>query len=59
MVHSIATLMVTGACPYTDKEIGQILAGFSLSICKAIKEVPGFTDENFDADETFRILTER
>lgn len=59
VVHSIAILMVTGACPYTDKEIGQILASFSLSICKAIKEVPGFTDENFDADETFRILTER
>lgn len=59
VVHSIATLIVTGACPYSDKEIGQILAGFSLSICKAIKEVPGFTDEDFDAEKPFRILTEK
>lgn len=42
VVHSLATLIVTGGCPYTDREIGQILTGFSLSICKSIKEVPGF-----------------
>lgn len=59
VAHSIATLIVTGACPYSDKEIGQILASFSLSICKAIKDIPGFTDEDFDAEKLFCILTEK
>lgn len=27
----------TGECPYSDREIGQILTGFSVSIFKAIK----------------------
>ena len=38
VVHSLATLIVTGDCPYSDREIGSILTGFSLSICKAIKD---------------------
>ena len=54
VVHSFATLIVTGDCPYYDKEIGQILTGFSVSICKAIKEIPGFTEGTFDRDATFR-----
>ena len=54
VVHSFATLIVTGDCPYSDKEIGQILTGFSVSICKAIKEIPGFTEGTFDRDATFR-----
>ncbi len=40
--HSISTLIVTGGCPYSDLDIGQILTGFSVGICKAIKEIPGF-----------------
>ena len=56
VVHSLATLIVTGDCPYSDKEIGQILTGFSVSICKAIKEIPGFTEGTFDRDATFRGL---
>ena len=56
MVHSLATLIVTGGCPYTDREIGQILTGFSLSICKSIKEVPGFAAGTFDRDAAFRAL---
>ena len=55
-VHSLATLIVTGGCPYSDGEIGQILTGFSVSVCKAIKEIPGFTEGTFDRDEVFRSL---
>ena len=56
VVHSLATLIVTGDCPYSDREIGQILTGFSISIFKAIKEIPGFTEGTFDRDATFRRL---
>ena len=55
-VHSLSTLIVTGDCPYSDREIGQILTGFSVSICKAIKEIPGFAAGTFDRDAAFRGL---
>ncbi len=58
VVHSLATLIVTGCCPYTDEELGKILTGFSVSICKAIKEIAGFSEENFDRDEVFAKLIE-
>lgn len=56
VVYSLATLTVTGGCRYSDAEIGEILTGFSLSVCKAIKEIPGFTDGSFDRDAQFREL---
>ena len=56
VVHSLAALIVTGDCPYSDREIGQILTGFSISVFKAIKELPGFTEGTFDRDATFRGL---
>ncbi len=56
VVHSLATLIVTGCCPYSEREIGQILTGFSVSICKSIKEIPGFTTGDFDRDAVFRRL---
>ena len=56
VVHSLSTLIVTGDCSYSDGEIGQILTGFSLSICKSIKEVPGFAAGTFDRDAAFRAL---
>lgn len=56
VAHSLATLIVTGGCPYSDAEIGQILTGFSVSICKAIKEIPGFAAGTFDRDAAFRSL---
>ena len=56
VVHSLSTLIVTGDCPYSDGEIGQILTGFSLSICKSIKEIPGFAAGTFDRDAAFRAL---
>lgn len=56
VVHSLSTLIVTGDCPYSDREIGQILTGFSISICKSIKEIPGFAAGTFDRDAMFRAL---
>ena len=56
VVHSLSTLIVTGDCPYSDQEIGQILTGFSISICKSIKEIPGFAVGTFDRDAAFRAL---
>lgn len=59
VVHGIATLIVTGACPYDDAEIGKILTGFSAAICKALKEIPGFAANEYDRDKVFRqILAE-
>ena len=56
VAHSLATLIVTGDCPYSDREIGQILTGVSISICKSIKEIPGFAAGTFDRDAAFRTL---
>lgn len=57
VVHSISTLIVTGDCPYSDKEIGQILTGFSVSLCRSIKEIPGFVAGDYDRDSIFAGLT--
>ncbi|MDD7186966.1 MAG: TetR-like C-terminal domain-containing protein, partial [Clostridia bacterium] len=51
--HSIATLCVGGICPFSDGEIAKILTGFSVGICKSIKEIKGFVDDSFDRDEVF------
>lgn len=59
VVHSLATLIVTGECTYTDEERRAILTRFSMSVCKAIKEIPGFTDGTFDREALFRGLTSR
>ena len=56
VVHSLSTLIVTGDCPYADREISQILTGFSVSICKSIKQIPGFASGTFDRDAVFRAL---
>lgn len=56
VIYSIATLIVTDDCPYSDREIGQIMTGFSVSICKSIKEIPGFTEGTFNRDEVFGSL---
>ena len=56
VVHSLSTLIVTGDCPYSDREIGQVLTGVSISICKSIKELPGFASGSFDRDTAFRAL---
>lgn len=53
VAHSIATLCVGGICPFSDEEIAKIITGFSVSICKSIKEIKGFVDDSFDRDEVF------
>lgn len=56
VAYSIATLIVTGDCPYSDEEISALFTEFSLSICKAYKEVPGLVEGDFDKDAVFREL---
>lgn len=56
VVHSIAALTVSGDCGYGEKEISGILTGFSVAVCKAIKEVPGFVSGTFDRDAVFTKL---
>ena len=56
VVHSLSTLIVTGDCPYNQQEIEQILMSFSISICKSIKEIPGFVAGSFNRDEIFRSM---
>lgn len=54
VAHSIATLLVTGGCSYTKEEIRSILTEFSLSLCKAYKEIDGLVDGTYDADTEFK-----
>ena len=56
--HGLATLLVTGICPYSDEELQKIMTGFSVSILKSIKEIKGFMQNDFDKDKIFRTLTE-
>lgn len=56
--HSIATLIVTGNMDYTPEELERITVGFSLSLCRSIKEIPGFVEGTFDKDALFRGLVE-
>ena len=44
---------------YSDREISQILTGFSISIFKSIKEIPGFAAGTFDRDAAFRAVIGR
>ena len=59
VVHSLATLVVTGGCSYSEEEMENILTGFSISLFRAIKEIPGFADNNYDRDTIFRELVEK
>lgn len=59
VVHSLATLIVTRGCPYSEQEMGEILTGFSVSLCKAIKEIPGFAENHYDRDKIFSELVEK
>ena len=59
VTHSLSTLIVTDDCTYSDQEIGQILTGFSISIFKSIKEIPGFAAGTFDRDAAFRALVSK
>ncbi len=56
VAYSFTTLIVTGECPYTDKEISDILTEYSVSLCKAFKEIPGLCEGKFDKDKIFKEL---
>ena len=59
VAYSFTTLIVTGECPYTDDQISAIFTEFSLSICKAYKEVPGLTAGDYNKDAIFKELVEK
>lgn len=59
VVHSLSTLIATGGCPYSDREIRQILTEVSISIFKSIREIPGFSADAFDRDAVFSALIGR
>lgn len=57
--YSITTLIVTDDCPYSDEEISALFTEFSVSVCKAYKEIPGLPDGSFDKDAVFRELVKK
>lgn len=59
VAFSFTTLIVTGECPYSDKEISAILTEFSISICKAYKEIPGLPEGKYDRDAIFTELVKK
>lgn len=59
VAFSFATLIVTDDCPYPEEEILSIGAEISLSVLKAIKEVPGFSDGTYDRDAIFSKLVQK
>lgn len=58
VAFSLGTLIVTNGCLYSDKEMSSIMSEFSLSICKAYKEIPGLSEGKYDKDALFRKLTQ-
>lgn len=59
VAHSLATLLVTGGCTYTDDEIRSIFTEISVSVCKAYKEIPGLVEGTYDIDKTFQKLVSK
>ena len=59
IAFSIATLIVTDECPYTDDQISAIFTEVSLSVCKAYKEIPGLPRGDYDRDAIFRSLVQK
>ena len=59
VAYSFTTMIAIGECPYTDEEISAIFTEFSLSICKAYKEIPGLSCGKFDKDAIFKELVKK
>ena len=59
VAYSFTTMIAIGECPYTDHEISAIFTEFSLSICKAYKEIPGLSCGKFDKDAIFNELVKK
>lgn len=56
VAHSIATLSVTDMYHFSVEETEKLFIRFSLSICKAMKEIPDFTEKTLDSDKIFKML---
>ena len=52
-------MIAIGECPYSDEQISAIFTEFSISICKAYKEIPGLPDGKFDKDAIFEELVSK
>lgn len=59
VAYGFTTMIAIGECPYTDEQISAIFTEFSLSICKAYKEIPGLTCGKFDKDAIFEELVKK
>ncbi len=59
VAYGFTTMIAIGECPYTDEQISAIFTEFSLSICKAYKEIPGLSDGKFDKDAIFKELVKK
>ena len=59
VAYGFTTMVAIGECPYNDEEICAIFTEFSLSICKAYKEIPGFSCGKFDRDAIFKELVRK
>ena len=44
---------ISNCCPYSKNETGKIGSLFSLALCRAYKEIPGFADGNVDINAEF------
>lgn len=44
---------ISNCCPYSENEVGKIGSLFSLALCRAYKEIPGFADGNVDINSEF------
>ncbi|MBQ6906926.1 MAG: TetR/AcrR family transcriptional regulator [Clostridia bacterium] len=59
VAYGFTTMIAIGECPYTDEQISAIFTEFSLSICKAYKEIPGLPDGKFDKNAIFKELVKK
>ena len=59
VAFSLATLVVTEDCPYTDEEMSAIMREVSLAVCKAYKEIPGLGEGRYDQNALFGAIVGR
>jgi len=59
VAYSFTTMIAIGECPYDDEQISAIFTEFSLSVCKAYKEIPGLPDGRYDKEAIFKELVRK
>ncbi len=55
-VFGLAALNVADDSRISDEDISKMLTNYSVSFCKAIKEIPGFVAGDYDKDAVFHNL---